>query len=570
MIMGSAGTLIAAATVGIPASCSGQVYPGVRAGGIDIAGMSPAASEALLRSSYADFERHAATYSFKSRSWEASLDDLGMEIDYTSMIQQAMRHGRDGNILDRYAALVTDGSDVDIPLMFTRDNEVLHDFVASLADGIAIDPVDAALTLHDGEIVVEDAEQGRRLNVDRAVRATSQHIGAGETISVALETISVSPSVTPADLEKSRARAALLVGAPVAFTHEGLTYPVAVDTLRAALAIDGDGTASLDSETLAGRISQIDAAVSQPPRNVMLGWDNGLYVVQDDVDGVAVDRDALGKAIEQLARGEKRTAPLPVKPVKAAARADNIDELGIDGHLVYGSSSFVGSSEERAENVAVAARNISYKLVPPGEMFSFNDLLGPISVENGFVEGKIIQGDWAASDLGGGVCQVSTTVFRAAALAGFQFAEWHPHTWRLAFYEADGSPPGFDGAIYQPNTPAEPEQDLVFRNPLDSWLLLMMVVDQGTVSAHFYGKDNGWTTELGEPKIGDAKPIPDPVERVNPDLAPGERIQVQQAQAGMMVTLHRTVTSGDGAIVSDGDFVSDYVSVPEAWEVGPA
>jgi vancomycin resistance protein YoaR len=241
----------------------------------------------------------------------------------------------------------------------------------------------------------------------------------------------------------------------------------------------------------------------------------------------------------------------------------------LDGHLAYGSSSFAGSSETRAANVVAACTNISYKLVPPGGSFSFNDLMGPITVENGFVEGKIIQGNWTASDLGGGVCQVSTTVFRAALFAGFKFNEWYAHGWRLAFYEADGSPPGMDAAIYQPNTPDEFEKDLVFENPLESWLLIMMVVDGATAYAHLYGKDNGWEVEVFEPRVSEPKEPGDPVVRENPEMARGERRKVQNAQPGYTVYLRRKVTDADGNVVSDGDFVSDYRSQPEAWEVGP-
>jgi vancomycin resistance protein YoaR len=218
--------------------------------------------------------------------------------------------------------------------------------------------------------------------------------------------------------------------------------------------------------------------------------------------------------------------------------------------------------------VVVSANNISYKLVAPGDTFSFNELLGPISLDMGYVQGTIIKGDWAASDIGGGVCQVSTTVFRAAAKAGFQFEEWHPHSWRLGFYEIDGSPPGFDAAIYQPNYDGEWEKDLRFRNTLDSWLLLMLVVDGDTVRAHFYGRDPGWTVELGEAQVSEPKPIPDPVERSNAALAPGERRLVQRAQPGYLVRIRRTITDRDGNVLADGDFVSDYRSQPEAWEVG--
>lgn len=100
----------------------------------------------------------------------------------------------------------------------------------------------------------------------------------------------------------------------------------------------------------------------------------------------------------------------------------------------------------------------------------------------------------------------------------------------------------------------------------------MMVIEGDTVSAsaHFYGKANDWTVALGEPRISAPKPIPDPVERGNPELATGEKRKVQNAAPGVTVRIRRTVTASDGRIVSDGDFVSDYRSVPEAWEVDPS
>jgi vancomycin resistance protein YoaR len=570
MVVGSVGTALAGAAVALPASTSGQMYPNTRVNGIDISGSSVASAETVLRDALASLEVRALTYTFGALTWHVSLADLGMSIDYEAMIRQAMEHGRDGSIFDRYAALVTAGHERNIPLILETDEATLWALLQTIARDIQVPPRDARLEVRDGELAVVEHEVGRVLDVERAIDDTNRTVKAGKPVEVALATLPTEPQVTSVDLEGAREDALRLVSAPVGFTYDGLAYPVDVATLAAALTIGKNNTASLDPEAMAARLDAIAAAVYVPPQNVQLGWDSGLYVVEGDVEGVEVDREALTEAVQKLAGASKRTAALPVKPVKADARTDNIDELGLEEHIAYGSSSFAGSSAARAENVEVGSRNISYQLVAPGEAFSFNDLLGPITVENGFVEGKIIQGDWAASDLGGGVCQVTTTVFRAASNAGFQFTEWNPHSWRLAFYEADGSPPGYDSVIYQPNTPDEIEQDLRFTNPLDSWLLLMMVIDGDTVSAHFYGTSNGWTVELSEPRISPPKPIPEPVERVNPNLAPGERVLVQHAQAGVTVALHRTVTAADGSIVSDGDFVSDYHSVPEAWEVGPS
>jgi vancomycin resistance protein YoaR len=567
MVAGSLGTIFAGTAVAIPASTHGQVYPGTRVNGTDISGCSVASTEARLRTLLEPLEQHAITYTFENSEWAASLADLGMSIDYEAMLQQAMAHGRDGSLFDRYSSWLIEHSERDIPLALRHSPEVLRSYLGNIGQLIAIEARDAHLTMQEADIVVVDHVEGLRLDLEQAISDTLRSVQTGEAATIALPTLPEKPSVTTADLHSAADRARHLLSGPVRFTHDGQVYPIDVETLTSALTIDPDNTARLDHERLSPRLDAITSAVVVPARNVKLGWDNGLFVVENDVDGMRVDRDALEASVHDLACSAERTAPLPLAPIKAEARADNIDELGIEQHIAYGSSSFVGSSAARATNVAVSARNISYKLVAPGETFSFNDLLGPITEENGFVEGTIIQGDWAASDLGGGVCQVSTTVFRAAANAGFRFTEWHPHSWRLDFYEADGSPPGLDAAIYQN---PEWELDLVFPNPLESWLLLTMAIDSDTVTAHLYGKHKGWSVELGDPRLSAPKPIPEPIERINPNLPSGERIKVQEPRAGVAVSIRRTVTATDGSIVSDSDFVSDYRSVPEAWEVGSA
>ncbi len=570
MVAGSLGTTMAAVAIALPARCSGNVYPGTTVQGINISGMSRATGESLLRSTFSPIESNAMNYSFEGQTWNASLADLGMTVDYDAMLEEAMAQGRDGNVVNRYRTLLAEGEERRVPIAIVLDEPTLDSYLAEIAMQIETEPTNARLVRYGAQVDIRDHVAGRRLDIEQARTETITAVSTGRTSTIELTTTAIAPDVTSSQLAAAREAALLLIGEPIVFTHGDDSFPVDSDTLTAALAIDRDGTASLMATKIGDRLDAIERAVSTSPRNVKLGWDDGLYVVEDDIDGTALDQETLAQLLTATARSDSRTAPLPITQVKAKARTDNVNELGIEGHLAYGSSSFAGSSDTRATNVVVSANNISYKLVGPGESFSFNDLLGPITVDNGFVEGTIILGDWAASDLGGGVCQVSTTVFRAAQNAGFRFPEWNPHSWRLGFYEADGSSPGLDAAIYQPNTPDEFEKDLVFENPLDSWLLLMMVIDGGTIHAHLYGRDNGWTTEIFDARVSEPKPIGEPVERENPTLVPGERRKVQNAQPGYIIRVRRTVTAADGTVIADGDFVSDYRSQPEAWETGPA
>lgn len=569
MVAGALGTTAAAVAVALPARSQGQFYPGASVQGIPVGGMSRSDGEEMLRSAFTPLEDRAVTYTFEDQSWDASLTDLGMIVDYESMLKQAWAQGRDGSVIDRYATLLEQGGQHDVPLSVIQDDLKLETFLENIGQQIHIDSENARLVQRGSEIDILADATGRALDLDGARGETIAAVLTGRTSTIDLKTAPIPPDVTAAALEGAREDAVTLVGEPVIFTFGEVAYDIDTEELTGALTIDADGRAALDLGKLQERLQQIAGDVLTPAQNVTLGWDDGVYVIDDDVDGTGVDLDAIGPLLLETARTANRTVALPVRSLKAGARADNIDELGLEGHLTYGSSSFAGSSETRAANVIAACNNVSYKLVGPGEQFSFNDQMGPISLDNGFVEGKIIQGDWTASDLGGGVCQVSTTVFRAALLSGFKFDEWYAHGWRLAFYEADGSPPGMDAAIYQPNNVDEFEKDLIFENPLDSWLLLMMVVDGDTAYAHLYGRDNGWSTEIFEPRISEPKDPGEPVVRENRELANGERRKVQNAQPGYTVYLRRKVTDADGNVVSDGDFVSDYRSQPEAWEVGP-
>lgn len=567
----AAASASAATAVGVlPARCHGKIYPGVVISGVDVSGMTPQDGRDALRSAFASFEAQAVTFVHGERSWTASLADLGMAVDYRSVVRTAMATVREQGVVRRYSSLLQPDDRHEVPLFLREDPAALDAYLAGLAAEIAVEPRDARLYKAGNDVKVLEHRVGRVMDIERARTEVLREIRGGKPVTIGLETLEVPPRVATEDLEAAKEAAIRLISEPVVFTLGDAEYMFDTDMLSSALTIGEGASVSLDASRLEDRIAAIEHDVAVAPKNVTLAWDNGVYIVENDVPGRALDRETLAERLSAAAASDARVEPLPVMEVKAPARADNVAELGLESHIGVGSSSFAGSSYERAVNVGAAAHNVNYKLIGPGEEFSFNDLLGPITGDYGYIAGSIIQGDFAATDIGGGVCQVSTTVFRAAQNAGFQFSEWNPHTWRLAFYEADGSPPGLDAAIYQPNSEWEYELDLRFVNPLDSWLLLMMVVDGDWVSAHFYGKDPGWSVEVFPAVVSEPKPIPDPVEKVNEALAPGERRQVGVAEPGHTVRVRRKVTAADGTVISDGEFVTEYLSRPETWEVGPS
>ncbi len=249
----------------------------------------------------------------------------------------------------------------------------------------------------------------------------------------------------------------------------------------------------------------------------------------------------------------------------APVDADSNEESLRFGYLfAEGASVFSGSPDERVHNIALAASKLHGYVIEPGATFSFLEALGPITKEAGYEESLIIWADRTVSGVGGGVCQVSTTVFRAAFWAGLPITERHQHLYRVSYYESDGSPPGFDATIYNPGL------DLRFVNDSAHPILLQAHVDTKAMELSFTlrGKELNRAVEMlpvvEKNPVAPGPPLPD---KVDPSLPAGERLQIEWAAAGIETVIRRSVAFGDETHVDA--FWSKFVPWRELWLVGP-
>jgi len=540
--------------------------------GISIGGLSRVEAETALEAQTATFQQTAITYVYQSHDWTFSAKELGISIDYDKTLQGAWAYGRNSGIASRYEALLDRGS-YQAPLMLSVDDDALKEALSTIAADLKEDPVDATFAVDGVEVTVAPEKPGRMLNLEAARKDSYDTLDTLEPSTVMLRVDVVQPEITAAHLEPSRAEAALLVSRKVTIKHDDTRWTIEREDLARAVVVPNDPVKTepaLDPGTLHLILQYIADAVNTDPVNASLAWDGKLVATSDSKPGVSVDLDKLTELVIEAAGKESgRTVNLPVTDVAPAIDAKHLDKLGIVTLMGEGSSSFEGSSDARATNVKVSADKINHSVIPPGGTYSFLDSIGKISVDAGFVEGKIISGGWYATDIGGGVCQVSTTVYRAALLAGLPFAEWHPHSVRVSFYELDGWPVGMDATIFQPETPdAGITLDLQIANPTDSWILLEMTSDGDRISCDLYGGDTGYQVTVSDPVVSDpTDPPSQPLEKDSSDLPSGERQQTQTAQGGFTTTLTRQVVL-NGETIEDDTFVSVYAPVADAFLVG--
>lgn len=280
---------------------------------------------------------------------------------------------------------------------------------------------------------------------------------------------------------------------------------------------------------------------------------------QESTNGRAIDYDKLSTQLKNYSKEFIRSKvaktvriALPIKILTPTVTTDKANNLGIVELIGTGTSFFRDSIANREYNVSLATSRINGALIAPGEEFSFDQTLGDVSKFTGYKEAYIISNGRTVLGDGGGVCQVSTTLFRAILNAGLPITERYAHAYRPHYYEID-SAPGFDATIYSPSV------DLKFKNDTKSYILIQTNIDMSTDRLTFYlwGKKDGREVTISKPIITNQTPPPEASYQDDPTLPKGVIKQVDFAAWGARVQFDRIVKK-DGKILYNDRFVSNY------------
>ncbi|MCA9950196.1 MAG: VanW family protein, partial [Anaerolineales bacterium] len=240
-------------------------------------------------------------------------------------------------------------------------------------------------------------------------------------------------------------------------------------------------------------------------------------------------------------------------------------ELGITELITSTTTWFYGSTDARKHNIARSAANFFGIVVAPGDEFSFNKYLGSISESDGYEEGLIIVGGRTIKGVGGGVCQVSTTLYQAAFLSGFPITERWAHGYMLGYYN-DGQGPGMDATVFSPIV------DTKFINNTPYHLLIENYYNEEleALTFKFYSTDMGREVIKTEPLFTNETPAPEEdIWEFDPDLEPGTVVQIDWATIGADVYVDREVYNSEGDLIIDETVVSNYIPYPNVFHYGP-
>ncbi len=560
-----------------------KIHPGVTVAGVDLSGLTLGQAVVNLNANLTYGRLGQLHFSNGQDNWVYTPDDLGFSYDPVEVAKAAFDIGRGkGTMVNLGEQLKARNQGIDITPSIVYNQAKAYNVIQGLAAQTDIPLVEPNISLDSTTVNVITGQAGRTVDVQATLRniepflllqqsgnvpmvikeQTPLSVNVEDTAQLAETILSQAFTVNPADDTAGQG--------PWTIEPEALASLLTIEQKS----IEGNRTyaLTLNRPALVAYISSIAPALQNDPVNARMMFNDDtrqLELIANAVAGGSVDIEkSVDSILEKLQNGEHQ-ASLVMQMVEPAVKdTSTAAELGITELVAETTSYYYGSAAARIQNIRAAAANFHGVMVGPGEVFSMAEYLTDISLDNGYAEAPIIVGDQTVDGIGGGICQVSTTVFRNAFYGGFPIVERHPHAYRVGYYEqqsngwVDNSLAGLDATVYVPLV------DFKFRNDTPYWLLMETYPTDTSLTWKFYSTSDGREVDWWTTGITDVVTPPDPIYREDPDLPSGTIKQVDWPVNGATVEVYRTVTV-NGTVTLQDTIRTNYVAWPAGYTYGP-
>lgn len=490
----------------------GKILPGAQAYGIYLGGLTKEEGVQLIDSMSKKYrEGQTVTISTPDKKIAIKASDLSLTHTSSSVIDELYATGRQGwinqQLWDEFLLLVGATSPRSARVQF--DGAKVAQALSTEMDTVNTVVADPKLSVSNESVTITESQPGTRVSLYKTLGEIQAAAGRFEQAHVRLQTYTLESGVQTSDLAAKQSRIAYFVKNPLKLTYDTRSWDISAQDIASWIGSSSPPPLSTDilhrayldpsyTRTRTGfsksrieeTLNQIAGQINQTAVDAKLTISGERATVfQQSRDGLALDAAATAERIleqlsldsRSLALSDTVTTPLVVSVTKADISDETIDRLGIKELLSEGVSYFPGSPANRLQNIRQGTARYEGVLLKPGQIFSFGELLGEVGPETGYAPGLIILGDHEEKAYGGGLCQVSSTAFRAALLAGLPILERTNHAFAVSYYTAPFGVPGVDATIYYPQV------DFKFKNDTDNYILIQTELRGTTLKFRFYG-----------------------------------------------------------------------------------
>ena len=554
------------------ARADGRILANVSVGSVDIGGLTPAQAQARLRDSLRAVNAAGFNFTYGEKTVTLQAAELNainpspIGYDIAGMADEAFAYGHEGGLADlALANFRAKLSNVMIQPRVTIDREEVKKLLVSRFGGyenkrhdadIAVTkvptPVDESASgtppFHY-EISILPESKGTAFNYDTAIEAAANDAMHWQGADISLSLVEDNPVISSDRAAHMRdAILATLQRGELNLAYDDQKWPIDGDFLASALTLkvrpDGSPYLGLRApiadalfDTIAGAVN----SAAQPTKMTLLpdGKVDQDTFVGGEI-GKTLSREAtLALLEERMVDTTVRDVPIVVDTSYPQDSDPVAADLGIRELLGYGTSNYAGSPKNRIKNIANGARLLGGTVIKPGEQFSLLGALRPFTTQNGYLPELVIKEKRTVPEVGGGLCQIGTTTFRATMASGLPVTQRQNHSYRVRYYE----PAGTDATIYEPNP------DFRFTNDTGNHIVVITkVLPNSKLRFEFWGTRDGRIQTQSPVRMWNETQPPPPKLIETSELAPGKQKCFEIAHPGATTEFTYTITYSDGHV----------------------
>jgi len=472
-------------------------------------------------------------------------------------------------------------SSVNLKVAFSYNQDKLTSLFSDIDKEITTEAKNADCRIENGKVVITAEQIGKEIDLKQLknnfVNVTSNLV---EDRLVRLPVNTIKPELNADLWQIAKNQGETVLGQELVLNYENKNITISKDKISSWIEFAAYekkdnlvGKVIINQERIKAYVKSIASQINQEAKDAKLSISSGKvsafqlsqngYTLNQDQTVSLITDSLVGKiagvSTDETTSSLSSTLTLPVDTKKPEISSDNIENLGIKELVGSATTTYAKSPNNRKHNIKVGAEKFQGVIIKPGEEFSFLKALGRVTTEQGFLSELVIKEDHTEPEVGGGLCQVSTTMFRAALSTGLPITERTNHKYRVSYYEP---PVGLDATVY------EPSPDLKFKNDTQNYILVQTSTTDNSVTFEFYGTKDGRVATVSDPETYDAVE-PGPTKYIDDtSLAEGEEIYVEKAHAGIKAKVNYTVKKGD-QVINQQTFYSKYVAWPAVIKRNP-
>jgi vancomycin resistance protein YoaR len=542
----------------------GKVHSHILVGGLNIGGLSKHQASTKLRTFLGPKLSKPVKVVYRGKKWILEPRDFGVSFNVQATVERSFNYGRDADLLTNVRRrLVLWRREKDISPILNFNDEKIATFLGKLSRELDTKAVDASFVVQGVQVVLVPSEVGWQVDQLKAEKLIKRAFTQTKLRTVRLPVRKLKPDLQEKDVKMAIREVRLIVSQPVKLRYKWYKWRLTRRDLGQLVTGEKKRVAkkwqlivALDKRTLARKLEEIAPQMFVKPRNAEFKVSGNKVIIIPSKFGKRVNLEKASVDILTAAKSRThRIATLKTEPVEPKLTTERAKAMGIKEKISSFTTYFNPAQRARVNNIKRLTDSLDGTIVAPGEVFSFNETIGPRTTQKGYEEAPVIVNGELLPAVGGGICQVATTLFNTIFFAGLEVVERHNHSLYISHY-----PRGRDATVSYGGA------DLKFRNDTPAYILIKGWYTRNSVTISFYSTKFDIKVTYQTTLFRNFKPYK--VKYVKDSSLPkGKQIVEEKGIAGREVSVFRTVRR-EGKIIHQDKFVSRYLPKDAIVRVG--